>query len=66
MGDSAWEQGEKLLSFKIVPEEEIFDGFNLHIRVKQMQGSQESPGQSGLALFVAYSDVSPTICGPIA
>jgi hypothetical protein len=35
VGDAAWEQGQKLLSFEIVDAEETTDGSNLHIRVKR-------------------------------
>ena len=42
VGDSSWEQGEKLISFEIVPGEETSDGSNLHIRVIRKFESSES------------------------
>lgn len=42
VGDPAWEQGKKLVSFEIVADEETTDGSNLHIRVKRKLGSSES------------------------
>ncbi|MFN9237911.1 MAG: type II secretion system protein, partial [Planctomyces sp.] len=33
IGDSAWEQGRKLVAFEVVTAEETTDGSNLHIRV---------------------------------
>lgn len=33
IGDSAWEQGRKLVAFEVVAAEETTDGSNLHIRV---------------------------------
>ena len=42
VGDPAWEQGEKLVAFEIVTNEETSDGSNLHIRVARQFGSSES------------------------
>lgn len=42
VGDTAWEQGEKLLSFEIVNHEETSDGSNLHIRVVRRFEASES------------------------
>ncbi len=42
VGDTAWTQGRRLLSFKVVPEEETTDGSNLHIRVIHKFDSSES------------------------
>ena len=42
VGDPAWEQGKKLVSFEIVADEETTDGSNLHIRVKRKLDSSES------------------------
>ena len=42
VGDPAWEQGTKLVSFEIAADEETTDGSNLHIRVKRKLGSSES------------------------
>jgi len=42
VGDRSWEQGEKLLSFEILKDEETSDGSNLHIRVVQKFESSES------------------------
>lgn len=35
MGDFSWEQGQKLVSFQILPNEETSDGSNLYIRVQR-------------------------------
>ena len=42
VGDPAWEQGKKLISFEIKANEETTDGSNLHIRVNQKVGSSET------------------------
>jgi hypothetical protein len=42
VGDTAWEQGKKLVSYEIVADEETTDGSNLYIRVKRKIGSSES------------------------
>lgn len=42
IGDTAWDQGQKLTSFEIVQKEETTDGSNLHIRVKRIFESRES------------------------
>lgn len=42
VGDSSWEQGEKLVSFEIVTNEETSDGSNLHIRVERKFESSDS------------------------
>ena len=42
VGDTAWEQGKKLVSFEIKADEETTDGSNLYIRVKRTIGSSES------------------------
>jgi len=42
VGDPAWEEGKKLVSFEIVANEETTDGSNLHIRVKRKLNSSES------------------------
>ena len=42
VGDPAWEQGKKLVSFEIESDEETTDGSNLHIRVKRKLGTSES------------------------
>ena len=42
VGDPAWEQGRKLVSFEIVADEETTDGSNLHIRVKRKLDASES------------------------
>ena len=42
VGDTAWEQGKKLVSFEIVADEETTDGSNLYIRVKRKLDSSES------------------------
>lgn len=42
VGDPAWEQGKKLVSFEIVADEETTDGSNLHIRVKRKLDTLES------------------------
>ena len=42
VGDPAWEQGEKLVAFEIVTNEETSDGSNLHIRVARQFESSES------------------------
>ncbi len=42
VGDTAWEQGKKLVSFEIKADEETTDGSNLYIRVKRKIGSSES------------------------
>lgn len=41
-GDSSWEQGKKLVSFKILTDEETTDGSNLHIRVERKIDSSDS------------------------
>ena len=43
IGDLAWEHGEKLVSFEIVPTEETSDGSNLYIRVIRKFESSDSP-----------------------
>jgi len=35
IGDTAWEQGRKLVAFEVVTSEETTDGSNLHIRVRR-------------------------------
>ena len=42
VGDQAWEQGKKLVSFEIVSSAETSDGSNLHIPVKRKFDSSES------------------------
>ena len=42
VGDPAWEQGRKLVSFEILADEETTDGSNLHIRVKRKLDASES------------------------
>ncbi len=42
VGDPAWEEGKKLVSFEIEADEETTDGSNLHIRVKRKLNSSES------------------------
>lgn len=42
IGDMNWTQGQKLLSFEILPKEETTDGSNLYIRVKRKIGASES------------------------
>ena len=42
VGDSSWQQGEKLVSFEIVTIEETSDGSNLHIVVKRKFDSSDS------------------------
>lgn len=42
VGDTAWEQGQPLVSFQILPEAETTDGSNLHIRVRRQLNSSES------------------------
>ena len=42
IGDSAWEKGEKLVSFEIVTDQETTDGSNLHIRVQRKFELDES------------------------
>lgn len=42
VGDTSWQQGEKLVSFEIVTNEETSDGSNLHIVVKQKFDSSDS------------------------
>ncbi len=42
VGDFSWEQGKKLVSFEILPEEETTDGSNLYIRVKRKFEGNES------------------------
>ncbi len=42
VGDSSWEQGEKLVSFEIATNEETSDGSNLHIVVKQKFDESDS------------------------
>lgn len=42
VGDPAWEQGKKLVSFEILSDEETTDGSNLHIRVKRKLDAAES------------------------
>ena len=42
VGDTSWQQGEKLVSFEIAANEETSDGSNLHIVVKQKFDSSES------------------------
>ena len=42
VGDSAWNKGQKLVSFEILTDEEKSDGSNLHISVKRKFESSES------------------------
>jgi len=42
VGDPAWEQGRKLVSFEILAGEETTDGSNLHIPVKRKLDASES------------------------
>lgn len=42
VGDPAWEQGEKLVSFEIMTNQETSDGSNLHIVVKQKFDTSDS------------------------
>ena len=42
VGDPSWQQGEKLVSFEIVTDEETSDGSNLHIVVKRKFDSSDS------------------------
>ena len=42
VGDTSWEQGEKLVSFEIATNEETSDGSNLHIVVKRKFDSSDS------------------------
>lgn len=42
VGDPAWGQGKKLVSFEVVASEESSDGSNLHIPVKRKFDSEES------------------------
>ena len=42
VGDSAWDQGQTLVSFEILHEAETTDGSNLHIRVRRTLESSES------------------------
>ena len=42
VGDTSWQQGEKLVSFEIVTNEETSDGSNLHIVVKRKFDSSDS------------------------
>ena len=42
VSDTSWQQGEKLVSFEIVTNEETSDGSNLHIVVKRKFDSSDS------------------------
>lgn len=42
VGDSAWNKGQKLVSFEILTDEEKSDGSNLHISVKRKFESSKS------------------------
>lgn len=57
VGDSAWEQGRKLLSFEIVSNEETTDGSNLHIRVKRRFDGGDQSGESKVIYIVGTTPV---------
>ncbi len=42
VGDTAWVQGKKLVSFQVLRDEETSDGSNLHIRVQRKFAAEES------------------------
>lgn len=57
VGDVAWEQGKKLVSFEILTDEETSDGSNLHIRVKRKLANGGVATESQVTYIVGTSPV---------
>lgn len=57
VGDSRWEQGQKLLDFQILPAEESTDGSNLHIVVKLTLDRSGTQVDSKVTYIVGTSPV---------
>ena len=57
VGDTAWENGVKLLSFEILTNEDISDGSNLHLHVKRKFGGARGTSESTVKYIVSTSPV---------
>ncbi len=57
IGDSAWEQGRKLVAFEVVTAEETTDGSNLHIRVLRTFESNGAKTESKVTWIVGTHPV---------
>lgn len=57
IGDTAWDQGQKLVSFEILREEETSDGSNLHIRVRRKFAARADNAESKVIYIVGTSPV---------
>ena len=59
VGDPAWNQGKKLVSFEILTKEETSDGSNLHIQVARKFGDdgKGAPAEAKVTYIVGTSPV---------
>jgi len=57
VGDGAWEQGRRLVDFKILADEETSDGSNLHIRVLRTFDSNGAKSESKITWIVGTHPV---------
>jgi len=57
VGDPEWEAGLKLESFEIIPNDELTDGSNLHLRVKRKLSSGGQFAESTVKYIVSTSPV---------
>ena len=58
VGDTAWKEGAKLLSFEILSDRDDFeDGSNLHLQVKRKIAGARGPSESTVKYIVSTSPV---------
>ena len=57
VGDPEWDAGLKLESFEIIPNDELTDGSNLHLRVKRKLSSGGQSAESTVKYIVSTSPV---------
>jgi len=57
IGDSAWEQGRRLVDFRVLTDEETTDGSNLHIRVLRTFEGNGAKNESKITYIVGTHPV---------
>ena len=58
VGDTAWKEGVKLISFEILAnDEDVEDGSNLHLHVKRKFGGEHGTSESTVKYIVSTSPV---------
>ena len=55
VSDAEWESGAKLESFEFVPNDELVDGSNLHLRVKRKLSIRGQASESTVKYIVSTS-----------